>query len=178
MYLLALFILFITSCATPKKERPNILFIMSDDHTTQAFGIYGSRLAKLDPTPTLDKLGRNGMIFDHAFCTNSICTPSRATIMTGQYSQTNDVLDLGGSLDSSKQYLPKELSKLGYETAIIGKWHLVKEPAAFDYYEVLPVQGKYFNPTFRVQGERPGRKIPWNTPATAQILSPTFPSNG
>lgn len=128
---------------------------MSDDHTTQAFGIYGSRLAKLDPTPTLDKLGRNGMIFDNAFCTNSICTPSRATIMTGQYSQTNGVLDLGGSLDSSKQYLPKELSKLGYETAIIGKWHLVKEPAAFDHYEVLPVQGKYFNPTFRVQGERP-----------------------
>ena len=153
--LLVFFILFMVSCHAPPGERPNILFIMSDDHTTQAFGIYGSRLAELDPTPTLDKLGRNGVIFDNAFCTNSICTPSRATILTGQYPQTNGVLDLGGSLDVSRQYLPKELKKLGYETAIIGKWHLVKEPAAFDHYEVLPVQGKYFNPTFRVRGENP-----------------------
>ncbi len=153
--LLVFFSLFIAGCHAPEDKKPNILFIMSDDHTTQAFGIYGSRLAALNPTPTLDELGKNGVIFDNAFCTNSICTPSRATIMTGQYPQTNGVLDLGGSLDESRQYLPKELKQLGYETAIIGKWHLVKEPAAFDHYEVLPVQGKYFDPTFRVRGNRP-----------------------
>ncbi|MEM6642555.1 MAG: sulfatase [Bacteroidota bacterium] len=135
-----------------KDKKLNIIFIMSDDHTTQAFGIYNSRLASLNPTPTLDELGKEGIIFDQAFCNNSICTPSRASIMTGQYPQTNGVLDLLGSLDSTQQYLPTEMKKLGYETAIIGKWHLKKEPAAFDYYEVLKLQGDYFDPTFRVRG--------------------------
>lgn len=146
---------FLLSSGKPKNKKPNIIFIMSDDHTSQAFGIYGSRLASLNPTPTLDALGKNGVIFDNAFCTNSICTPSRANILTGQYPQTNGVLDLDGTLDESRQFLPKEMKKLGYETAIIGKWHLVKEPAAFDYYQVLPVQGKYFDPTFRTRGEKP-----------------------
>jgi uncharacterized sulfatase len=125
---------------------------MSDDHCTQAFGIYGSRLAVLNPTPNLDGIAKEGMIFDNVFCTNSICTPSRATIITGQYSQTNGVLDLEDSLPPEKHYLPIEMKKAGYQTAMIGKWHLKHEPLHFDYYKVLPGQGSYFDPTFRVRG--------------------------
>ena len=139
----------------PSRQKPNIIFMMSDDHTTQAFGIYGSRLAGLDPTPTLDQLAREGMIFDNCFVHNSICVPSRAAIMTGQHAQTNGVIDLEGILPAAKQYLPNEMKALGYQTAIVGKWHLREEPVAFDYYQVLPGQGKYFNPEFRVQGEKP-----------------------
>ena len=129
---------------TPQK--PNILFIMSDDHTTQGFGVYGSRLAALNPTPTIDRLAHEGMLFENAFCTNSICTPSRASIMTGQYGQVNGVYDLGGKLAPEKQYLAHEMKRLGYTTAMIGKWHLKYAPEAFDYYQVLPGQGKYFDP--------------------------------
>ncbi len=136
-------------------RKPNILFIMSDDHTTQAFGVYGSRLAKLNPTPAIDALARGGMRFDRVFCNNSICTPSRASIITGQYPQTNGVLDLGGNIPPERQYLPTEMRKAGYHTAMVGKWHLKKEPAAFDYYCVLPGQGKYYDPIFRIRGERP-----------------------
>ena len=120
-----------------KNERPNIVFIMSDDHTTQAIGAYGSYLAELNPTPQIDALAKNGMRFDRVFCNNSICTPSRASIITGQYSQTNGVLDLDGNIAPEQQFLPTEMSKAGYETAMIGKWHLKEEPAAFDYYSVL-----------------------------------------
>ncbi|MEO1011165.1 MAG: sulfatase-like hydrolase/transferase [Bacteroidota bacterium] len=136
-----------------KKKRPNILFIMSDDHTSQAFGVYGSRLAKLNPTPTIDRLAHEGMLFENAFCTNSICTPSRATIMTGQYSQTNGVQDLNGRLAPENQYLAREMKKLGYETAMVGKWHLKEEPASFDYFNVLYGQGSYFDPILFEKGE-------------------------
>jgi len=135
--------------------RPNILYIMSDDHTAQAIGAYGSRLAMLNPTPTIDKLAREGMLFKNVFCNNSICTPSRASIITGQYSQANGVLTLDESLPVDRQYLPQEMKKLGYETAMIGKWHLKNEPASFDFYEVLPGQGNYFDPDFRVRGAKP-----------------------
>jgi uncharacterized sulfatase len=128
---------------------------MSDDHTTQAFGIYGSRLADLNPTPTLDKLAREGMIFDNCFVNNSICVPSRAAIITGQQAQTNGVIDLEGRLSADQQYLPLEMKGLGYQTAIVGKWHLHHEPSAFDFYQVLPGQGSYFNPEFRVRGDKP-----------------------
>jgi len=159
-YCLIFGIIFLSACQTPENSsdkqpasQPNIIFIMSDDHTTQAFGTYGSRLASLDPTPVLDELSTGGMVFDQAFCHNSICTPSRANILTGQYSQTNGVLDLDGVLPIEKQYLPMEMKELGYQTAIIGKWHLKEEPVKFDYYEVLPGQGKYFDPEFRKKGE-------------------------
>ncbi|MCL7762600.1 sulfatase [Polaribacter sp. Z014] len=121
---------------------------MSDDHTTQAFGIYGSRLAGLNPTPTLDKIAKQGIIFDNCFVNNSICTPSRAAIMSGQNSQANGVLDLEGNLPMNHQYLPIEMKKLGYQTAMIGKWHLKDEPN-FDYYNVFTKhgqQGTYFDP--------------------------------
>ena len=141
------------SLKTKYSLRPNILFVMSDDHTTQAFGVYGSRLASLNPTPNIDRLAHEGMLFTNVFCNNSICTPSRASILTGQYPQTNGVIDLSGSLGGSRQYLPRELNKLGYDTALVGKWHLKEEPSAFDYYSVLPGQGQYFDPVFRVRGE-------------------------
>ena len=139
--------------------RPNILFIMSDDHTTQGFGCYGSRLAELNPTPVLDELARNGARFDQVFCHNAICTPSRANIMTGQYSQKNGVLDLSGTLPAERQYLALEMKKAGYQTAIIGKWHLKAEPAAFDYYQVMVAagqQGTYFDPEFIETGMKFG----------------------
>ena len=135
---------------------PNIIFIMSDDHAYNAVGAYGSRLAAVNPTPVLDELANDGLLFTNVFCTNSICTPSRANILTGQYSQTNGVLDLDGRLPTEKQYLPQELKKLGYQTAVIGKWHLKEAPDAFDYYNVLPGQGKYFDPILytREEGQR------------------------
>lgn len=142
----AILILSVSVVSCKREIKPNILFIMSDDHTSQAFGIYGSRLAALNPTPVLDSIAKQGIIFDNAFCTNSICTPSRATIMTGQYSQTNGVLDLNGMLPPEKQYLAHEMKTLGYQTAMIGKWHLKYAPEAFDYYNVFPGQGDYFDP--------------------------------
>jgi len=144
----------LASAAAP----PNIIYIMSDDHTSQAIGAYGGRLAKLNPTPTIDRLAREGMLFENCFVTNSICTPSRACVMTGQYNHINKVYDLGGKLEPARQTLPIEMKKAGYQTAMIGKWHLEEEPASFDYYNVLPGQGKYHDPEFIVRGDQPWPK--------------------
>ena len=130
-------------------DRPNILWIMSDDHARQAVGAYGGRLAPLNPTPTIDRLAREGIRFDNVFCSNSICTPSRATLMTGQYSHTNGVKTLSDDLPIADHALPRLMKQAGYQTAMIGKWHLKNEPAEFDYYCVLPGQGSYHRPTFR-----------------------------
>ncbi len=138
-------------------ERPNILFIMSDDHTAQAIGAYATLLKEIDPTPTIDQIAAEGMCFDNAFCTNAICTPSRACIITGQYNHINGVFDLGGNIPPEKQALPILMRQAGYQTAIIGKWHLKVEPN-YDYYKVLPGQGKYFDTEFRIQGEQPWPK--------------------
>ncbi len=147
--------MFMPACQEPSSSgkaeadaasKPNIIFIMSDDHTSNAIGAYQSRLARVNPTPVIDQLAQDGILFTRVFCTNSICTPSRANILTGQYSQTNGVLDLDGSLKADRQFLPLELKKLGYQTAVVGKWHLKEAPEAFDYYNVLPIQGKYFDP--------------------------------
>lgn len=134
-------------------DRPNILFIMSDDHTAQAVGAYATLLKPLNPTPTIDSIAAEGICFDNAFCTNAICTPSRACIITGQYNHVNGVFDLGGRIEPPKQMLPIQMKKAGYQTAMIGKWHLKVEPN-YDYYKVLPGQGKYFDPVFRVQGDQ------------------------
>ncbi|MEM9258018.1 MAG: sulfatase [Bacteroidota bacterium] len=142
---------FVVGCSSTENDasptKPNIIYIMADDHTTQGIGVYKSRLAGLNPTPTIDRLAQEGMLFENVFCTNSICTPSRASILTGQYGHINGVYDLSGSLTKEEQHLPRELSALGYQTAMIGKWHLKHAPEAFDYYNVLPGQGDYFNPT-------------------------------
>lgn len=132
----------------------NILYIMSDDHASHAIGAYGGRLAGLNLTPNLDELAADGMLFKNCFVTNAICTPSRACILTGQHSQTNGVLDLDGTLPPEKQYLPQELKSLGYETALIGKWHLHGEPN-FDYYKIMAEaheQGSYHDPKYFEKG--------------------------
>lgn len=132
---------------------PNILFMMSDNHAAHAIGAYGGRLAKLNPTPTIDRLAREGMLLKNVFCTNAICVPSRATILTGQYSHRNGATTLNGSVAPARQTLAHEMKKAGYETAIVGKWHLGAEPAAFDYYCVLPGQGSYMNPIFHAHAD-------------------------
>jgi len=140
-----------TGAAGRGGERPNILFIMSDDHAAQAMSCYGS---KINETPNLDRIANEGMRFDNCFCTNSICTPSRATILTGKYSHKNGVLTLSDNFDGSQQTFPKLLQTAGYHTAIIGKWHLKTEPTGFDYYNVLPGQGLYFDPYMKEKGKR------------------------
>ena len=143
---------------THAEKKPNILYIMSDDHAAHAIGAYGGRLASLNPTPTIDRLAKEGILFENAFACNSICTPSRASVITGQYPHTNGVTDLGGRIESNRQFLAIEMKKAGYHTAMIGKWHLKLEPRAFDHYSVLPGQGKYHNPEFRIQGDQPWPK--------------------
>ncbi|HUW18837.1 MAG TPA: sulfatase/phosphatase domain-containing protein [Sedimentisphaerales bacterium] len=134
-------------------ERPNIIFIMADDHASHALSCYGSRINK---TPNLDRLAKEGMRFDNCFCTNSICAPSRAVILTGKYSHINEKIDNSREkpFDGSQQTFPKLLQKAGYQTAIIGKWHLGSRPTGFDYWSILPGQGKYHNPEFIEMGER------------------------
>ena len=139
-------------------DRPNILYIMSDDHAAHAISAYGSRLAKVAPTPNIDRLAKEGALFRNAFCTNSICSPSRACVLTGQYNHINGSFDLSGRVDPGKQMLAIQMGKAGYHTAMIGKWHLKAEPADFDYYCVLPGQGKYHNPEFRIRGDKPWGK--------------------
>lgn len=154
LLVLVLLVSLASSLVLRSQDRPNVLFIMSDDHTAQAVGVYATLLKDLDPTPTIDSLAREGIVFENAFCTNSICTPSRASIITGQYAHTNGVFDLGGNITPENQTLPILMRQAGYQTAMIGKWHLKQEPN-FDYYKVLPGQGKYFDTEFRIQGDQP-----------------------
>jgi N-acetylglucosamine-6-sulfatase len=146
------------SSANRSEKRPNILYIMSDDHAAHAISAYGSRLAAVAPTPNLDRLAREGALFTNAFCTNSICSPSRACVLTGQYNHVNGVFDLAGKVAPGKQTLAIEMGRAGYDTAMIGKWHLKVEPADFNYYCVLPGQGKYHGPQFRIRGDKPWGK--------------------
>ncbi len=132
-------------------DKPNILFIMSDDHAFQAISAYDNRLLQ---TPNIDRLARAGMRFDSCFCTNSICAPSRAVILTGKHSHLNGVRDNALSFDGSQQTFPKLLQEVGYQTAMIGKWHLKSDPTGFDYWNVLPGQGHYYNPDLIEMGEK------------------------
>jgi len=139
----------------PHSTRPNVLFIMSDDHAAHAIGAYGGRLAALDPTPNIDRLARDGVRMANCFVTNSICTPSRASIITGQYSHVHGSKGFANGIEPERQTLALLMKEAGYETAMAGKWHLIHEPAVFDYYCVLPGQGSYFNPIFCVRGDDP-----------------------
>jgi arylsulfatase A-like enzyme len=125
--------------------RPNILFVMSDDHAAHAISAYGSKINK---TPNIDRLAKEGVRLENCFCTNSICTPSRAAILTGQYSHKNGVNTLSDKLDPKSRSVAKYLQADGYETAMIGKWHLVTEPQGFDHWNILPGQGAYYDPEF------------------------------
>jgi len=132
-----------------KNQRPNILFIMSDDHTSQAWGLYGGILKDYVENENIQRLANEGCVLENAFCTNSICTPSRATILTGQYSHTNRVYTLREPLPVDHVNIAGLLKRNGYQTAVIGKWHLVNKPRGFDYYNVLPGQGVYFDPVLK-----------------------------
>ena len=129
------------------EKRPNILFIMTDDHASHAMSCYGS---KINQTPHLDRIAEGGMRFDNCFCTNSICEPSRAAILTGTYNHVNRVTTLGAGLDNSILTFPKLLQRNGYQTAVIGKWHLghgpKHDPRGFDFWSVLRGQGPYYDP--------------------------------
>jgi arylsulfatase A-like enzyme len=132
--------------ARASARKPNILYIMADDHTSQAIGCYGLRLSRYAHTKNIDRIAAEGALLKNCFCTNSICVPSRATILTGQYSHINGATTLSGRLDPSADNVAKHLRAAGYETAIIGKWHLKETPSGFDYYNVLRGQGRYQNP--------------------------------
>ncbi|MEN7550715.1 sulfatase [Rapidithrix thailandica] len=150
-YLLLLGIFFFQACAPSEEKapRPNILFIMSDDHTAQAWGIYGGILKEHVKTPNIERLANTGTVLNNAFCTNSICVPSRASILTGQYSHRNGVYTLSDPLQPDSMNVAKLMKSNGYQTAIVGKWHLKKQPAGFDYFNVLPGQGRYHNPLLK-----------------------------
>ncbi|MFO7822157.1 MAG: sulfatase [Lentisphaeria bacterium] len=134
-------------------QRPNIIFIMSDDHAAHALSCYGSRVNK---TPHLDRIANDGMRLDNCFCTNSICEPSRASILTGTYSHVNRVTTIGAHLDNGLDNVAKVLQANGYQTGIVGKWHLGQGeqhwPSGFDYYDILINQGEYHNPNFVCDG--------------------------
>lgn len=131
-------------------KRPNIIFIMADDHAYQAISAYGSSLIQ---TPNIDRIAREGAIMKNGFVTNSVCSPSRAVILTGKYSHLNGLRDNGTYFNGAQQTLPKLLRANGYRTAIVGKWHLWSEPTGFDYWNILPAQGHYYNPPFIKMGK-------------------------
>ena len=134
-------------------EKTNILFLFTDDHATQAISAYGGPLGEIAPTPNLDRLAKEGMLFRKCCVTNSICGPSRAVVLTGKYSHLNGFRVNCDTFDGSQQTAPKLLQKAGYQTAIVGKWHLKSVPTGFDHYEVLKGQGQYYNPLLLTNGK-------------------------
>ena len=130
-------------------DRPNILFIFTDDHAPHAIGAYNGWLKGVNPTPNIDRLAAEGMLFQNSFCTNSICGPSRAVIQTGKHSHLNGFMNNSNRFNGDQQTFPKLLQKSGYNTAMLGKWHLGTDPQGFDYWKVLPGQGAYYNPVFK-----------------------------
>lgn len=129
-------------------DRPNILFIFTDDHAPHAIGAYDGWLKSVNPTPNIDQLAAQGTVFTHSFCTNSICGPSRAVIQTGKHSHKNGFRNNGDRFDWNQQTFPKLLQQAGYQTAIFGKSHLAGKPQGYDQWTVLPGQGLYYNPDF------------------------------
>ncbi len=133
---------------------PNIVFIFTDDHAYQAISAYKSRLASVAPTPNIDRIAAQGIRFEHAYVTNSICGPSRAVIQTGKHSHLNGFLKNGNHFNPNQQTFPKILQANGYQTAMVGKWHLHTIPQGFNYHLRLPGQGRYYNPDFINQEEK------------------------
>ena len=150
---------------------------MSDDHAAHAVSAYRGRLAEVAPTPNLDRLAEEGMRFANAFVTNSICTPSRAVIWTGQYSHLNGVYKFTG-LDQSQPTLPKYMQDHGYQTGFVGKYHLHTNPVGFDHWSILPGQGKYHDTEFIEMGDedpsgivRQGQKTPYKGWHSTDIIT-------
>ena len=140
--------LLLTGCASPEESPqtpPNIIFIMSDDHAYQAISAYDNRLIE---TPNIDRIARMGMLFTNASVTNSICAPSRATILTGKHSHINGKVDNHFPFDTTNVTFPQLLQKSGYQTAMFGKLHFGNNPKGFDQFAILPGQGAYYNPEF------------------------------
>jgi arylsulfatase A-like enzyme len=148
-----------------EKQRPNIIFIMADDHSIGATGAYGNSLLA---TPNIDKLAGQGMRFNNCFSVVSLCGPSRASILSGRYSVHNGYMRNGDSFDRNQVTFPKLLQQAGYETAIIGKWHLVSQPAGFDYYNVIPYQGQYFDCRMKETGQE------WQDGAKGGVTQPGY----
>ncbi|MGX5818906.1 sulfatase family protein [Chitinophaga lutea] len=148
--LLALGVALSAGAAAQQAKRPNIIFILSDDHAFQAISAYGGKLAQ---TPNIDRIGRQGALFRNALVTNSICGPSRATLLTGKYSHLNGFKENGDvKFDGSQPQFHKILRQHNYQTAWIGKWHLGSQPEGFDFWRILPGQGDYYNPDFMEAG--------------------------
>lgn len=148
------FALGVSPTVAQSPKRPNIVFIFSDDHAYQAISCYGDQ-RKLIDTPHIDRIAKEGMRFDRCLVPNSICGPSRATVLTGKYSHSNGFYNnTNNRFDGSQATFPKLLQKAGYQTAIFGKWHLVSEPTGFDHWHILPGQGIYYNPPMIKNGER------------------------
>ena len=143
---------------TNSQNRPNIIFILSDDHTTNAISAYGGIYKDIAPTPNIDRIANEGAILKNTFATNSICGPSRASILTGTYSHVNGYYKnyKGGVFDNTQWTFPQELQKSGYNTALVGKWHLASEPIGFDYYKYhisRGQQGFYWDPIYNDNGK-------------------------
>ncbi|MGY6743033.1 MAG: sulfatase family protein [Cecembia sp.] len=149
---LFLLIIFISSCSEEKtaKQRPNIVFIMSDDHAYQAISAYDNRLIH---TPNIDRVAKMGMLFTNASVTNSICAPSRATILTGKHTHINGKTDNHFPFDTTNVTFPQLLQEAGYQTAMFGKLHFGNNPKGFDQFKILPGQGVYYNPIFITKNE-------------------------
>lgn len=146
---------FASGCTTGRKQvRPNIIFIMTDDHTTQAMSCYGGNLLN---TPNMDRLAAEGIRFDNCYATNALSGPSRACILTGKFGHINGFTDNASTFNGDQQTFPKLLQKNGYETAIVGKWHLISKPQGFDWWSILTgqdEQGDYFSPDFLENGKQ------------------------
>jgi arylsulfatase A-like enzyme len=136
----------LTGCQEKQPVRPNIIFIMSDDHAFQAVSAYGRGL---NSTPNIDRIGAEGVRFNKAFCTNALSAPSRAVVLTGKFSHLNGLKDNSDRFDGTQMTLPKLLKPAGYQTAMIGKWHLKSDPIGFDFWRILIDQGPYYNPDLK-----------------------------
>ena len=149
-------VLLLSACSGTKEKatetKPlNIIHIMTDDHSFQTISAYGHALGKLAPTPNIDRLAARGVLFRQAFVENSLSTPSRACLMTGLYSHQNGQRQLGKGIDTTKVFFSEILQQHGYQTAVVGKWHMQCEPKGFDYYQVLWDQGEYYNQNLKVR---------------------------
>jgi arylsulfatase A-like enzyme len=147
----AIFATLLFAVASHADDRPNILFIFSDDHAAHSISAYGSKINK---TPNIDRIAQGGMLFRNAFCENSICTPSRATIITGKMSHMNGAYNVGDWFDGTQQTFPKLMQQAGYQTALVGKWHLASDPTGFDFWSILVGQGPYYNPVLIENGKK------------------------